>query len=736
MKHLFTFLCALMMILNANAAPQRNAKALLMQKQGKTQALQMQKQRKQSEKTTFLWGQKLLAKPAFSSSVLSSRSMKRSMRRTATNVTISGYSAIFYPATDEKASTMYYGLFTADWSKSFYFSIYTAEGKHDVELDKTYTLADMEGYASEWNDEEWNSHSYTEATFKKTKGTNYDVHIEATVTDADGNTFELKYDEEPVTITGNTVNIDVETPMTATSYSSDGTWLLRAENDNYQVQFSYYSADKTSCAGNFSGDNIDLYGSYININTGELDDYDDPIYEKLKVLDASYEVTETSQRIDAKGTILASNGNSYNVTMFYVKPHAETTATIKATNLEVNADYYDWFGEVGLTAADEQNSVKLTIYPEGLDEKLAGTYVVGQYGVDATVTPIVEGEDFPEAVSIYSGQFTVTYDAGNIKVTGTLLGYNNVEYTLDLSYTKPVATRQQTLTFPAVDLYILGYGVWQAIGTNADETQIISIAADIKESIAGTYTFNNLYPNYTYVVTDISGKYGKQFSCLDANLNVEYNEETKTAHITGTMLCQNVGDETDMPEFTVDVTASVPAPYAMDNNTADYKEDFGEYSIDTQYLNEGVIYVDVRNENDAVAALEFWVANGATTLTPGTYPINDTYQPNTVSMSEGTNDAGSIMYSFVGYANEQNQLTDIWFLVSGTVTIAENGVITIDALNSNGKKVNCVIGTTLGINSVSAKKTVSNGVVKHLEKGRLIIEKDGQRFNAMGIEMK
>lgn len=737
MKQLFTFLCAMMMILSANAAPQRNTKALLKQKQAKTQTLRVQKQQKQVKGTTFKWGQHLFAKPAFTSTFSDTRFARRVPRRASTNVTISDYTATFCPAHEEVGNTVFYGLRTADFSKSFYFSIFTAEGKHDVELGKTYTLADMEKGANEWDDEEWNSHDYTEATFTKTKGENYDVHISATVTDEDGDTYILSYDEDPVTVTGNTITLNIENPMTGFDYSNDGTWFLRAENDNYSAQFSYYSDDNTSLAGNFSGDDIDFYNSFISVNTGKLDQDEDPIWETLRVLEASYQVTETDQRIDAKGTLLASDGNTYDVTMFYVKPHAETTTTITATNLAVQDFFYDWFGQIYLTASDDKNSVKLTFYPEGLDEKMAGTYVVGLNGVEATIVPADEENQFPDPINIFSGQFTVTYDAGNIHVTGTLLGYNNVEYTLNLSYTKPVATRQQTLTFPAIQLYI-SWSNWQAIGYNADETQLISIAADLDESVAGTYRFRDLKKDYNYVVTDINGEDGNVFTLLDANVNVTYDESTKTAHITGTMLCQNMRDETDIPEFTIDVTASVPAPYLMDNKNADFKEDFVTYETDTDYLaDEGIIYVNTRNDNDAIAALEFWVAEGVTTLAPGTYLINDSHQPQTVSMSEGTNDAGNILYSFVGHANEKNELSDIWFLVSGTVTIDENGVITIEAVNSNGKKINSVIGNTdAGISNATTEKSVNSRAAKFLEKGRLFIEKNGQRFNALGIEMK
>jgi hypothetical protein len=228
----------------------------------------------------------------------------------------------------------------------------------------------------------------------------------------------------------------------------------------------------------------------------------------------------------------------------------------------------------------------------------------------------------------------------------------------------------------------------------------------------------------------------KNFSCLDANLNATFDKATKTIHVTGTMLCENWDDATDRPLFTVDITAAVSAPYSHDNNETDFAESFPTYSLITDDSDQGVIYVDARNENDAVAALEFWVEENATTLAPGTYPINDSHQLQTVSMSEGTDDSGSILYSFVGHVYEQRILSDVWFLVSGTVTVSESGVITVEGLNSNGKTVKCVLGdTSTGITTVGAQSQ-SGSVLKHLENGRLVITKNGHRYNGMGVEMK
>ena len=282
MKQMFTFLCAIMMIISANAAPQSNSKALLKRKLANTQTTRMPKKQEQEKRTTFTWGQNRLLKSAFSSTFPSTRNARRTPRRASTNVTIAGYTAKVKLGENPASNTSYYLLETADESMSFYFSIYTAEGKHDIEWGKTSTLDDMDKSKSEWDDEFWNEHYYTEATFTKTRGENYDVHISATVTDEDGNTYILNYDEDPYTLTGNTVTLNIENSMRF-GYMSDKSWMLKGENDNYIVQFCYFSDDANSLAGNFSGDDIDFYSSYIKINTGKAEE--EPVWKALKMLE-------------------------------------------------------------------------------------------------------------------------------------------------------------------------------------------------------------------------------------------------------------------------------------------------------------------------------------------------------------------------------------------------------------------------------------------------------------------
>lgn len=71
----------------------------------------------------------------------------------------------------------------------------------------------------------------------------------------------------------------------------------------------------------------------------------------------------------------------------------------------------------------------------------------------------------------------------------------------------------------------------------------------------------------------------------------------------------------------------------------------------------------------------------------GTYQINYTESANTVIASDGS----SIDYVSLAARTKDGEITDVWFMVSGTVTIDELGNISVNALNSYDKAIKFTI---------------------------------------------
>lgn len=722
MKQMFSIFCALMIVLSASAAP---AKALRPLKN------QLRKEQVQKQKGTKAqqFGQRLTADKATATRDHSIYKAKKAPAE-ATDVEISDYAVTLYP----EENIAFYGLYTEDWSKAFYFSIFIEEGKRDVELGKTYTLEDMEAETSEWDEQtvtsEWDDegwrHYYSAATFTKTKGEGYATSIAATVTDQDGNEFVLSYKEEPIVLTGETIDIILSSKMHTIDRIDDGSWRLLGNDDVYTFQVNYYSDNEDSPVGDFKPEDMDLANCYLYIATDEIDEYGDPVTKRILFKDGSASTGEDDFTISVATTMTGDDGNIYRIAMSFDKPRAKYEASITADNLLIEDWAFETWGLVDLSASDENYSIVLTIRPEGLADQLSGTYNIGKKGCTGTIKPL---EEDAEEVSIYSGSFELTYSNGNVTLKGTVLGMDDTEYTLDLKYINPEATREQDLSIEGLELGSIGMA-WQALGYNADSTQFVSIAANAFD-YAGQFTIADLDKEYTYVVTDIEGESYKFFAVVDADLNVTFDDDTKTATITGKLICQNTADETDIPQFNLNLKATEPDPLERDKE-ADFDATLPTYEINKNYLEDyGTIYVDAR-DGETVVALEFWVADGADDIVAGTYPINATFEPQTVSASRGMSFGGNLYYSFVGYADETNTFSDVWFLTEGEVVVDENGVITVNGKNSKGKTVHAVLGITSGVEQLENKTAAR----KRIENNQLIIERQGVKYNALGTVVK
>lgn len=724
MKKFYLILCALTLAMTVSAQVR-----VLTPKQAKKQ--QLSAQALKHDKRALIDFGKLAKSPMELSAFAQQQSVAKARKAEAQDVTITDVYSVYYPET----GTIWYSLSTDAFAPSFSFSIYVPEGKRDVELGKTYTFADMEHdeeyNPNYWDDEDWVSHEFVEATFTKTVGSGYDMHIAATVTDVDGNKFNIHYDEEPIDIKNEKINVTLVSDRPDTQYLDDGSWMLRAggEDHGYSVQVSYYSDNKTSPVGTFKGEDIDYTNTVVNVFTDEVDEDGDKVLELLEAKYGDITVTEDNAAIYIKGELLCNDGYTYVVDVTMKKPQPDNYANITSTNLSVDDYWFNMTKEINFFASDGTQSVRISIFPEETNEGMAGTYNIGQKGTRAAVR-LSELEDEIEA---YSGTFTVTYNEGDITLTGSLLCFNNTVYTLELSYTKPVKSREQSLEFNNLTLFYNDES-FEAFGFNDDSTQAIDLAIDYKVSMTGDYTVDDIVTEYSFVSTDIDTEAGtaKRFRILEANLHCDYNPGNLTAEITGTMLCQNLDDATDIPEFTVSMRATVPAPFEKDENE-DFTHNFDTYIVDTESAEFGIIFVNA-NDGEAAIGLEFCVAEGETTLPTGTYDIDGSNEINTVTASKGMNASGRLTLSLAGLINDSKQFTNAWYMVSGNVTVAEDGVITVNAYNTKGKNISCTL--LKDVSGVTDVKANAVKTTKYLDNGQILISRNGKVYSLQGIQVK
>jgi len=615
------------------------------------------------------------------------------------NVTITDYAENFYASGND----VWVKLYDAD-GNIYYFDVVVAEGTQELALNQTYTLADMLTNYSYMKNAEGGKMAYASASLTKTVSMYEEqelVHIDAAFTDTLGNNYTLAYQQAPFIITGDTIDV-VFTGNANKPVYAQGLCQLSAENDDYKIAFTFPCAEGAP-AGTYTEDDMNIQYTYVN---------------DFEAVSAHCVVVENDGAIALEGWILAADGNVYHVTFSFTAPTAQSFETITATNLVLDDSYASYFGILMVGASNEDYTVSMYLS----SDNYLGTFDAEEVSLS------IEGAD--GKIEIYEGTITVANTADGVSITGTVLGMNGVQYTLNLTYVIPEATSQETITMSGKLTNYEGQA-WQFIGQTNDK--MVTIAA-YATSIPGTYGRSDLMADYTYVVK-VVGSDTLYYDMVDANIVVAVNGQNAT--ITGTLKGQNYYDNSDVIEFTLNLTATVEdyeeEPQEQGNQYDSQDEGFyykfPEYTIDDQYLAQyNVFVVDAIDAENHKISLEFNVAAGTTELPAGVYPIDATYSAGTVSA--GTVDQ-YIYGSFAGSLDDQGYINvPLWLLNAGTVTVLENGVIEVAATNTWGQGIYSRLGEyPQGVENTEIKGQIQ----KVMEDGQIIILKDGKRFTTTGI---
>lgn len=687
MKKFFSILCALTMVLSVSATP-----AKVLGKSKHAEALETKAVKADSPFKAFP------AKSLMKADRLAT-SLKRApkAKQQDYNIEVIDYAEKFYSTDND----VWVKLYDAD-KNVYYFDIVVAEGTQELALGQNYTLADMIANYSYMRDSLSKKTVYASASLTKTVSMYEEqelVHIDAAFTDTLGNNYTLTYQQAPFIITGDTIDVVFTTNANKPIYS-DGMCQLRAADDDNDIAFTFTCAEGAP-AGTYGEEDMNLDYTFVN---------------DFEAVSAHCVVAENNGTISLEGWILAKDGNVYHVTFSFTAPTAETFETITATNLVLDDSYASYFGIIIAEASNEDYTVSMYLP----SDDYLGTFDAEEVSLS------IKGAD--GKIEIYEGTITVANTATGVAITGTVLSMDGVQYTLDLQYVIPDATSQETITMSGKITNYEGKA-WQFIGSTA--SQKVTIAA-YATSIPGTYGRSDLMADYTFVVK-LVGSDTLYYDMVDANVVVAVNDQNAT--ITGTLKGQNDDDNSDVIEFTLNLTATIedyePGGDEYDAQDEDFNHNFPVYTIDDQYLAQYVLVVEATDAENNMIAIEFNVEEGATELAAGEYSIDNTGAAG--SVTAGFIDGGYIYGSVAGILDESELLTSLWLLNAGTVTVLENGVIEVQATNTWGRAINCRLGEyPEGIENTDAKAAA----VKVVRDGKLIIIKNGVEFNAQGTIVK
>ncbi len=151
-----------------------------------------------------------------------------------------------------------------DKDNSFACHLIIAVADTDVEeSDYSYTSADGDvlleySYLSIQKEE----HEITEASIVRSEEDGV-VFITATVVDDRGYTYQLAYYNEGFILTGETLQVVIDTRIEATYWDDDNEWVLHAENDSLIVHFTIVSSSPEIPLNEYKLQDVNIYASHI-----------------------------------------------------------------------------------------------------------------------------------------------------------------------------------------------------------------------------------------------------------------------------------------------------------------------------------------------------------------------------------------------------------------------------------------------------------------------------------------
>lgn len=722
MKKFFSILFALAIVLSASAVPVRNAKALKFRRAAVEQFRAEKKAPAKNALAAKDFAKVMNAAPkALNVASKDDATLFRAPKAEAIDVECGSWDI------EDWGSDGQIYLYSLDNTVVFCFDVIYGDGKAEVELGKKYTLAEMDAeYSVVFHDGDW--HALSAAEITKTIDEKGLVHFVGSCADDQGVAFTFHYDEEEFVPTGDTLAYVFFDKASLKYDDYDSAWVFKADDGKYAFSLSLISDNTLSPVGAYTSDSINLFSSSVEVYTAK----DSSNYYSVKGANAI--VFSQNDTLICLADILAENGVVYSFSAFYVAPSKQGEATIEANNLKVEDGLYDLFGVVFFEASNDKYGVSLVAFPEG--ESYLGEYTISD-AVSGTIA--LFSEDSVET-EIYSGSFKIEKTAEGMALTGKVLCFNDIEYTLNLVYIKPTKTREESITITDAELNILPKtGDWQVVGFNADSSRFVAIDIISKE-VGGNYTEEDLDANYTYIANvflrNDSLLADEQFDPLTLNITVVFNAQDSTAVITGTYLGQGYEDKTDIPEFTLNISAKVstyiPSSVSPYDSDEDFVLDFESYEVSDVYLDQlGILLVSAVNEQGKIISLEVYPEAGASDLTAGEYPVNATYAPKTIGAGEID---GSIYGSFAGNLNAEGKIiVPLWLIVNGKVTVNENGSIEVDAKNTKGAAIKCNLkARAQGIENIELTEKAQKVVVD----GVLYIVRDNKLFNIQGAQVR
>jgi|GEM_PF-5772870 len=326
------------------------------------------------------------------------------------NITATNYNCV--DAYDQYGFTQY-TLSTSDYV--FYFAIKLPLAS--ITENTVYTLENMNAQYSGVSVGEDESYSYKTATYKQYTDAEGRLHVEAAVT------------------FGNyTVNISYVRNATPAEYNMVDLTMEGVQMKEYQdaCRFGGATADGTYMAildylttGSVVGE-FDENACEVAYNTFKKND------ETLQLVKVTAKVVAIENGYKAEAWFYAYDGNCYHCTFVYTIPQPTTKVNLTVTNAEIDEHLGQQSSFVDILAADNNYTMQLEVNTLAI----SGSYT--EANLNGTFSFFRDANN--KMYSVYTANITIEeIGDGVYHITGTVLCYGDVEFTLDLTTTSSTA---------------------------------------------------------------------------------------------------------------------------------------------------------------------------------------------------------------------------------------------------------------------------------------------------------
>lgn len=313
-----------------------------------------------------------------------------------------------------------------DLQKEHWFYFDPLVSLYSIQMGKEYTLKDMDAEYTYVQDlTTYEKDFITEVTFIPCEYENKPIPgFEAWCTTESGASYHVFYKEPEAPAEFTEVNIGTMTTVGFKNLTAtQGVFQFTGDNGFYDFGITISSPGKVE--GTYTLKDVYGLNNYTYLNAG---------IDEIKLCDVEMTITKLTKpndyHFDAK--LYSYDGNVYIFSGDYVEPVVEQTVNITATNLDINDSSFDLYqmyygyGVATIDASNSDYSITGYLYSYG---NLFGHYRDNDRSAQYwTIT----GPDGSET-EIFSADFDLAKVNDTWTIKGSVLGWNNVQYNLDLS---------------------------------------------------------------------------------------------------------------------------------------------------------------------------------------------------------------------------------------------------------------------------------------------------------------